>query len=332
MTSPSTPNHRLQPRHDSSRNAVLGERSYELSVRPANLCTKLGQNRFDSGNLMHNVASRLHGSISTARAQRRRGHFDFFSLPPEIRNEIMRLVLVPGDVHLRGPKKHGVKAKIHHAWDAVHQLPRDCHKIPAAPSLPGFQMLATCKSVYGQYHETFYSSNTFFFAPGLFKETIKYYTISLQPEHVNMISSIGVNLGLEDLTPIVFKKAQECMSLNRGCLSSYSVGQKWGIVVKLHLLQIWQRKLEFLGGVQGLKMVKLATKGEVVEIDGADLKEALNGISTDGRDPKNCAEEVAALIERAQTSVQEEITERVDRDGWRALRAWVHGGGFQNRL
>lgn len=192
-------------------------------------------------------------------------------------------------------------------------------------------MLATCKLIYGQYHETFYSSNTLFFAPGPFEETIEYYTICLQPEHVNMISSIGVTLGLEDLTPAVFKKVQESVSQNLEYSPLYSVGQKWGIAVQVHLLFMWQRKLEFLSGVKGLNMVKLAMNDEVRESEGADLKEAFNGIGTESDDLKICAKEVAALIERAQRSVQEEIAERVDRDGWRALRVWVQGGGFRSR-
>lgn len=281
---------------------------------------------------MLKFASGLHTSISKTLARRRPSRFDYFSLPPEIRNEIMRHVLVPGDVHIRGTEKRGVKAKIQHAWDAVHQLPEDYPKPPAVPSLPGFQMLATCKLIYGQYHETFYSSNTFFFAPGPFKETLKYYTLSLQPEHVNMISSIGVTLGLEDLTPAVFKKVHEIMSHNLGSLPSYSVGREWGFTVQVHLSDIWQRKLGFLGSVQGLKMVKLATKDEVLEIDGADVGDAFNGIGTIGDDFKNCAKEVTGLVERAKTNVKKEIAERVDRDGWRALRAWVYNGGFQSRL
>lgn len=50
----------------------------------------------------------------------------------------MRLVLAPGNVHIRGAKKHGVKAKVEHAWDTVHRFPGDSPKVPAAPSLPGF--------------------------------------------------------------------------------------------------------------------------------------------------------------------------------------------------
>ena len=316
-------------RHDPSGKAALRKGTCESSMRTDLHFTGLGQNRFNTSNRILKV---VHDSISKTLAQRHKSRFDYFALPPEIRNEIMCYVLVPGDVHIRGIKKHGVKAKIQHAWDTIHQLPEGYPELPSVPSLPGFQMLATCKTVYGQYHETFYSSNTFFFAPGPFKETIKYYTLSLQPEHVNMINRIGVTLGLEDLTPDVFKKVHEIMSHNLRSLPSDSVGREWGFTVQVHLSDIWQRKLGFLGSVQGLKMVKLATKDEVLETNGADLRDAFNGIGTVEDDFKNCAMEVTALVERAKTNVKKEIAERVDRDGWRALRAWVYKGGFRSRL
>lgn len=328
MTSTSTSEHPPDLRHDPSRKPILRKGTCDLSVRPE-LFTGQKQNRYDTTNRILKVGSRL---LLKTLAQRHPSRFDYFSLPPGIRNEIMCHVLLPGDVHVRGTIKHDVKAKIQHAWDTIYQLPEAYPKLPAVPSLPGFQMLATCKMTYGQYHETFYSSNTFFFAPGPFKETIKYYTLILQPEHVNMISRVGVSLGLEDLTPAVFKKVHETVSDNLGFLPSYSVGQEWGFTVQEHLSDIWQRKLGFLGSVQGLNKVKLTSKDEVVEIDGPDVRDALNGIGTVGDDFKNCAKEVTALVERAKTNVKNEIAERVDRDGWRALRAWVYNGGFRCRL
>ena len=99
----------------------------------------------------------------------------------------------------------------------------------------------------------------------------------------------------------------------------------------MFLSQFWQRKLQFLSGVKGLKKVKLASYDQTLVIEGEGLGEAFKGIGAEGDDLKKCRKDVKALIEQAQTRVRAEIAERVDRDGWRALRAWVHKGGFQSR-
>lgn len=83
-----------------------------LNMRPADLFTELRENRFEPGNLIYRMASGSCKSVSIAFAQRRRGQFNYFSLPPELRNETMRLVLVPGEVHIHGIKRHTVKATI----------------------------------------------------------------------------------------------------------------------------------------------------------------------------------------------------------------------------
>lgn len=301
-------------------------------MRPADEFMELRQNRPNPGNLAHKVATLLCKSASTALAQRGRDQVGYSSLPGEIRNEIMCLVLVPGEVHIRATKEHSVKAKIQHVWDTVQRIPEGYRKIPAPTSLPGFQMLATCKMIYGESHEIYYSSNTFFLPPGPFEETLKHFFKNVQAEHVNMINRIGVTLGLQDLTPAVFKQVQGIMSHNLGCLPPSQVGRAWGVAVQVLLLDIWQQKLAFLRGTRRLTMVKLSTDDRVLEIDGDNLRRAFKGIGGIGDDFRICAKEVTALVRHAEMNVKKEITHRVDRDGWRALRAWVNGGGFQSRL
>lgn len=311
--------------------AFFRDKLRRSSGRPADESMDLRQHRLNPSITMFKVASRLCKSGSTALAQQRQVKFDYFSLPGEIRNEIMRHVVVPGEVHIRTTKEHGVKAKIQRLCDAMLGFPRGHQKIPTLPSLPGFQMLATCKLVYGQYHEMFYSSNTFFLPPGPLDETLKHFSDNLQTEHVYMISRIGVTLGLQDLTPTVFKQVQDIMSHNLG-LPTNQMGRAWGTAVEVHLSDMWKQKVNLLRGIRRLKMVKLATDDEALEIDGGDLMEAFWGIGSYGDDFDVCSKEVAALVRHAKRNVRREIKHRVDRDGWRALRAWVNGGGFQSRL
>ena len=254
----------------------------------------------------------------------------------------MSYVLVPGDVHIRPTGKHGVKAAFNKFWNALQRHSGNHPGDPRLPSLPGFQILGTCKLIYGQYHELFYTANTFFLPPGPLDETLRHLFNNLQPEHMNMISRVGVTLGLQDLTPGDFEQLQDSMS--RDCRNHSSLsqagGREWADAIRIHLLQTWYSKLAFLRKAKGLKLVRMAVEGEkegVFEVDGPGFERALEVIVDDGSPHLDelllfHAEKVTALIYRASMNVKREITERVDRDGWRALRGWVKGRGYQSRL
>ena len=256
----------------------------------------------------------------------------------------MSYVLVPGDVHVRPTKEHGVKAAFKGFWNALQRYSENPQGDPRLPSVPGFQILATCKSIYGQYHELFYTANTFFLPPGPLDETLRHLFNNMQPEHVNMISRVGVTLGLRDLTPGGFEQVQDsmCRVHRNHSSSSQAGGREWADAIRVHLLQTWYSKLAFLRKTKGLKLVKLAVEGEegeeegVLERDGLGFERALEVIAGDGSPHSDelllfHAEEVTALIYRASMNVEREITERVDRDGWRAVRGWVKGRGYQSR-
>ena len=249
----------------------------------------------------------------------------------------MNHVLVPGDVHIRPTKEYGVKAALKSLWNALQIYPESDQADPRLPCLPGFQILATCRSIYGQYHELFYTANVFFLPPGPLEETLKHLFNKLQPEHVNMISRVGITLGLQDLTPSSFEQVQKSMSRNRANQSSRSQGggEEWADAVRIHLLQTWYSKLAFLRKTTGLRLVRMTVEGDeqrVLEFDGPGFERALEVVGGNGSPHLDellllHAEKVTALIHGASMNVKKEITERVDRDGWRALREWVKGRG-----
>ena len=255
----------------------------------------------------------------------------------------MSYVLVPGDVHIRPTKEHGVKAAFICFWNVLRGDSESHEGDPRPPSLPGFQVLATCKSIYGQYHELFYTAKTFFLPPGPLDETLRHLFKKLQPEHVNMISRVGVTLGLRDLTPGGFKQVQTSMSRDRrkNSSSSQAGGREWADAVRIHLLQIWYSKLAFLRKTKGLRFVRLAVEGEeaeeegAVDVDGLGFERGLEGIAGDDSSQSDellllHAKEVTALIYRASMKVKREITERVDGDGCGALRGWVRSRSYQS--
>lgn len=253
----------------------------------------------------------------------------------------MSFVLVPGEVHIRPTKKLGMKAALGSFWNAMQGYSESQQGEAKLPSLPGFQILATCKSIYGQYHELFYKDNIFFLPPGPLDETLRHLFKKLQPEHVNMIGRVGITLGLQDLTLAGLEQARSLMSRDQGkhSLSRPAGGREWADAIRTHLLQTWYSKLVFLRKSQGLEVVKLTIEGEedeeegVFEVDGQGFEGAVEVMNGDGSPHSDeylhChAEEVRALVYRASMKVQREIGERVDRDGWRGLRSWIKGRGY----
>ena len=107
--------------------------------------------------------------------------FSYFSLPPEIRNKIMNLVLVPGDVYPHTP------------------VPKTPTREPVAAanvqSRSGVQLIATCRQAYDEGHALFYSSNIFHLPATMTFE----WSDRLQPKHKRLIKRIGITIGPNEL-------------------------------------------------------------------------------------------------------------------------------------
>ena len=303
-------------------------------MRPADEYMELGLERTRQAVLQKvGIVGRLQKLASTASSNQPAKRISYLSLPAKVRRHIISYVLVPGDVHIRPSKEYGVKAAFKGLWNAMQRRSENQQGDGKLPSLPGFQILATCKSIYGQYHELFYTANMFFLPPGPLDETLRHLLDKLQPEHMNMISRVGVRLGLQDLTVGGLEQVRKLMSQDHRNDSSWrqAGGREWAKAVRVHLLQTWYSKLAFVRKSKGLKVVRLTIEGEeegVFEVDGLGFERAVEAISGDGSPQSDevllfHAEEITALIYRASMKVQREITERVDRDGWRALRGWV---------
>ncbi|KAL8822070.1 MAG: hypothetical protein Q9191_007190 [Dirinaria sp. TL-2023a] len=109
--------------------------------------------------------------------------FPYLTLPPEIRNKIMRYALVPGKIYLHNP----------------HHRPRRANiSPPQSPPISAFQLLGTCKQIYREGITLFYSENTFFLAPGLLKYTSFFFNSVILTNHRSMIRHLGLRLSLED--------------------------------------------------------------------------------------------------------------------------------------
>lgn len=98
----------------------------------------------------------------------------YFDLPGEVRNQIMDLVLKPGDIHFS----------------------RNSTQADQAP--PGVQLLASNRQAYTEGCGIFYSENTFHIPPGPIACTERVLE-QYQPQHLALIRRLTLHVGLHDL-------------------------------------------------------------------------------------------------------------------------------------
>ena len=152
---------------------------------------------------------------------------DYLGLPPEVRNHIMSYILVPGEVHPRPSKWPttniesiipcegilSLKAtdewcdQLLHRDPLIEGRPKRClGEIATAKSqdvlpkpLPGYQLLAACKTTYEEGRRLFYEENVFHLPLGPVEYTHDWLN-KLRPEHKNMIKSVCIEFDPLDIT------------------------------------------------------------------------------------------------------------------------------------
>ena len=107
-------------------------------------------------------------------------------LPPEIRNQIMLLVLHPGHIYLHQMTIFNKRML------RQGTLPtRVTSEFKSSNSGPG--LLATCRQLYREWHEFYYSSNVFHIPTSSIK--------TMQPNHRALVQHVGFRLSLSDIIP-----------------------------------------------------------------------------------------------------------------------------------
>lgn len=266
--------------------------------------------------------------------------FPYLLLPPEIRNIIMRLVLVPGNIHVCVAKPRQVKNAGRilgpiHSLMAEFSLAKHISRYGSGDCplrKPGFQLLATCNQVRSEGTEFFYSMNTFSIPPGFAEYSHDYLFDSLSRKHRCMISSVGIQLGLEDLIPSVFSEIRENVEwverVNHGGhheLSGRMLARFWGLAVELKLSDIWKAKLALLKNLGDLSSVKLVTIRKELVVPACEITAVRRGRGT-GTGSKRYSPEVEAILRHSRKIVRRTVARKVNQDGWKSLREWVTGG------
>lgn len=122
-------------------------------------------------------------------------NYSYFSLPPEIRNQITTLALTGGHVYLQ-PRPYSRKLRSHAVF-----------KIPNNASAPGVGLLATCRQAYEEGRVMYYTGNVFHLPQGTLKE-IKQLLAKIKPEHLALMKQVKLKFSLLDLTPDALREIE----------------------------------------------------------------------------------------------------------------------------
>ncbi len=161
----------------------------------------------------------------------------YFSLPGEVRNKIMDLVLVHGDIH---PYRPISKVHTHEPDSAANVI-----------SQPGIQLIATCKQAYEEGHALFYSSNTFHLPPTMTFE----WSDRLQAKHKAMIKRISFTFGLDELTPAMVDEIDRSPpSLRPEYDSDFCIDE-----VVATLGRGWMKKLDHIADWTSLEEIEVSS-------------------------------------------------------------------------
>ena len=175
----------------------------------------------------------------------------YFSLPGEVRNQIIDLVLAPGEVYVRKPIPDRVL--IPEGVHACKPTVKDStNNRPNAESQPGFQLMATCKQAYDECHSIFYSSNTFHLPANMTFD----WSDGLQAKHKAMIKRIDIRISVEELTLDMIDELERRVSrkiVNGGSL--YFTGAIFDTMDV-----VWQARMRHVAAWASLKETRLSSR------------------------------------------------------------------------
>lgn len=216
------------------------------------------------------VSREQHNSVP-----RRIQHPSILTLPPEIRNGILRFVLAPGNIYLPA-KSFSIITKAHRKLRAKDPIDAVAKRI-TYPYLSkvlrahqasqegrpryGCQVLATCKQLYCEGYAVFYGLNTFHLAPGPLCTSIEYFD-KLQPQHKALIKHVSVDLGIADMTPKLLSELNAKVSGRSLSIPVPSANPPLdNTIVSVHLggmtKELWMSKIMYVLQWRGLIDIKI---------------------------------------------------------------------------
>lgn len=224
----------------------------------------------------------------------------YFSLPAEVRNQIMDYVLVPGDIY---PCRPDLETSTRSPDTTVN-----------VASHSGVQLIATCKQAHQEGHGLFYSSNTFHLPPIEIFE----WSMRLQAKHKAMIKRISITVGLVELTPALLNKIENSKLVRVDQKNCWN-GQRWGPAVLEALSNVWESKLRYIAAWTSLEQVDLSSFGRTYVLEHDEIVANKGHLSLWHQSPywRN-------ILQRAHICVFGNIMIMVDSVGWEKTKEWLY--------
>lgn len=295
----------------------------------------------------------------------------YLGLPPEIRLQILTEVLIPGMVcPCRGLTAHErcaqdwqiMTAALLQAWGNFIRNPSSSRLRWISRTFSGRNVvyfatieclysvnfvprcLSTCRTVYEEGHELFYSKNIFFMSYGPLSTSKDYYD-GLQTKHKRLIRHMVIELHWCDLTNEAFGYIEDQLrakDVARGRLPPDDSLEDWLGPVVYQLMSIWRSKLAWLQDWTWLQDLEIhsclrARKGqddllppiESFKVPGEHLPSFLKGIGpVEPHCPVvDCYKECNSVFAE-QMRIQEEFmwtifTWMIGASGWKCTKAMI---------
>ena len=237
--------------------------------------------------------------------------FRFLDLPRELQDRIMGYVLGSSEVYLEAltgrwglidPRceywYRSITARLHvpptpsvlrtaQLEDRMHiRFPHHrYHKIGGSPSQQqaGIQILATCRSIYVDYHAVFYSRNAFHLQPGPIEIASQYFD-RLQPKHKQLIKSVVITFTVADLTPEGFQSVDHDVRRAKlfygQNLRSMNKAQQVSAYIDISMTtlnHLWNRKYQWVRKWQNLERVELRGGKSIRPLKGPMIESTFDG-------------------------------------------------------
>jgi len=142
---------------------------------------------------------------------------------------------------------------------------------------PGFQIISTCRTMYEERHEMFYSQNIFHLEPGPLIIASNYFD-GLQPGHRNLIKSIVLSFTVADLTSAGFMfveadvwRWKQCCGQKVRSLDKFQQVAAWTNFSMKTLRNLWRDKFLWLIKWPSLEKVELRGSKYKLIVQGAGM-------------------------------------------------------------
>lgn len=190
--------------------------------------------------------------------------FAYLNLPGEIRNMILRLILVPGVVR---PPAYRSMVRRAPPFDGLIEITREA----TTDFLPGIAFLVVNHQIYNEASTLFYSSNVFFLPTGPCDESTAYVSF-LAPPHKAQIRHLGLRLSIADITPSALARFNICTLP----LATRPPRAEWyGHQVTIYLSQMWIMKLRWILQFHAARIAAGGKGLETLTIQGFQTKDLL---------------------------------------------------------